>query len=408
MSFSEPIVSVIIPSYNHEKYVATAIESVLAQTFSDFELVIIDDASTDSSQEIIRKFDDRRIRFYPMEKNGGAVHTLNLLYTYAKGKYVALLNSDDFWEHNKLEKQVKFLEKHNDYGMIFSSARLVTEKSTPEHIEEIPDTLFDQVNLTQGGWFRKLFVQVSFLCHPSMMIRRELYDYDHGYLYAMRQCPDLEMHIRNLKKANLYVLPERLVNLRIMEDRSNASAVTYSNLVRSETEVMLIMENFFEGMTDEVFLEGFSDLCISKSPRNHDQIRCEQAFLYFKVENEFSRAYELVGLKKLFSLINEKNTRNILEKVYSFSFHDYFQLVEKKGIKNFANTWLSGTEGSITHQDVNILHAPSDIIHDRDSMVKNISIFRFVYLKIKLKLKRYPRLYRMLKKIFKSNIINKR
>jgi glycosyltransferase involved in cell wall biosynthesis len=199
-----PLVSVIIPSYNHEKYVGMAIASVLQQSYQNFELVILDDASTDGSVNEILKFQDNRIRFSPLKKNSGAVPAINKLIELAKGKYIALLNSDDFWEKDKLLKQVSFMEEHREFGMAFSSARIVTQESTPENISEIPETLFDQKSLNQGKMLRKMFFELNFLCHPSILIRRELYRPEHPYNYALRQCPDFEMYIFLLNNARIY------------------------------------------------------------------------------------------------------------------------------------------------------------------------------------------------------------
>lgn len=115
-------VSVLIPSYNHSAYIASTIQSVLNQSFSDFELLIRDDCSTDNSSEIISGFSDSRIRAFLSEKNVGVVRSLNFLMEQAKGKYLAILGSDDLRMPEKLEKQVAFLESHPDIDCCFSWA----------------------------------------------------------------------------------------------------------------------------------------------------------------------------------------------------------------------------------------------------------------------------------------------
>ena len=122
-----PTVSVVIASYNHEKYVAETIESVLNQTFQDFEIIITDDGSSDKTVEMIKQFSDPRINLFVFEKNKGACSALNNSIINSKGKYIACLNSDDSWELNKLEKQVKFLDENPDIGAVFTNAKIIDE-----------------------------------------------------------------------------------------------------------------------------------------------------------------------------------------------------------------------------------------------------------------------------------------
>ena len=113
-----PKVSVILTSYNKEAYIGKAIESVLAQTFKDFELIIADDGSSDNSLALINKYaeKDERIRVYYFEKNKGIPSAHNMAISMSNGKYIAMIDCDDFWEKNKLEKQVGFLEDNPEYG----------------------------------------------------------------------------------------------------------------------------------------------------------------------------------------------------------------------------------------------------------------------------------------------------
>lgn len=112
-----PIVSVITPVYNGEKTIDKTIESVINQTFSDFELIIVDDISNDETINIIKSYQekDSRIKLYILNKKGGASGARNYALKKAKGKYIAFLDSDDLWKSDKLEKQVKFMEDNNIY-----------------------------------------------------------------------------------------------------------------------------------------------------------------------------------------------------------------------------------------------------------------------------------------------------
>ena len=108
-------VSIIIPVYNAEKFIGETIESVISQTYTDWEMLILNDRSTDSSYEIIQKYaqKDKRIKAIDSEKNIGVVEGRNRLIDEADGEYIAFLDSDDYWKEDKLEKQIEFMKKKN-------------------------------------------------------------------------------------------------------------------------------------------------------------------------------------------------------------------------------------------------------------------------------------------------------
>lgn len=121
-------VSVITASYNAARFIGETIESVLNQTYTDLELIIVDDCSTDNTEEIVNKYieKDNRIKFYKLDKNSGAAIVRNTALEKATGRFMAFLDSDDLWDKEKLEKQIKFM-KDNNYGFSFTSYRLMKE-----------------------------------------------------------------------------------------------------------------------------------------------------------------------------------------------------------------------------------------------------------------------------------------
>jgi Glycosyltransferases involved in cell wall biogenesis len=123
-----PKVSVVLTSYNHEKYIKEAIDSVLNQTYTDFELIIWDDASTDNSWNIINCYNDKRIIKFRNEYNRRAVYAINnSISEVAKGEYIAIHHSDDVWEPAKLKKQVEFLDNNQGCGAVFTAASIIDD-----------------------------------------------------------------------------------------------------------------------------------------------------------------------------------------------------------------------------------------------------------------------------------------
>ncbi|MED4127779.1 MULTISPECIES: glycosyltransferase family 2 protein [Shouchella] len=130
----EPLVSIITPVYNCERYLADTIESILSQTYENWELLLINDASQDGSSEIAKHYQskDHRIHLFHLSSNSGAAVARNLGLTRATGKYVAFLDGDDLWKPQKLARQVHFMEKNN-YLFTFTSYRIMREDGRERH-----------------------------------------------------------------------------------------------------------------------------------------------------------------------------------------------------------------------------------------------------------------------------------
>jgi len=162
-------VSVILTSYNHEKYLREAIESVLNQSFSDFELIIWDDASTDSSWEIINSYTDNRIRGFRNETNSRG--TINKSLLKARGEYIAIHHSDDIWEPSKLEKQVAFLDANPETGAVFTQALIIDENGDLFKDEShFYYKIFEQPVRSRYEWLNFFFFNGNALCHPSVLV----------------------------------------------------------------------------------------------------------------------------------------------------------------------------------------------------------------------------------------------
>lgn len=123
---NEELVSIIMPTYNCAKFIGETIKSVIAQTYSNFELIIVDDCSKDNTKDVVNSFDDERIKYHRLEKNSGAAVARTTAMNMAKGKYMAFLDSDDLWMENKLEHQLKFM-KDNNYNITCTAYEQVNE-----------------------------------------------------------------------------------------------------------------------------------------------------------------------------------------------------------------------------------------------------------------------------------------
>lgn len=167
-----PTLSIIIITYNTGEFISQAIRSVLYQTHKNFELIIINDGSTDNTKTIVEAFDDSRIKYFENEKNEGIVYSRNKGLELAKGEYIGMLDADDIAYPEKFEKQIDFLEKNNDFGMIGSRVKFIDKngkklpgswklKASPEMIPSI--MLFKNYFLQSAVLYRRECVrQYSF------------------------------------------------------------------------------------------------------------------------------------------------------------------------------------------------------------------------------------------------------
>lgn len=138
----DELVSIITPVYNSEKYISDTINSVLAQTYTNWEMLIADDCSSDNSAQIIKTYTDSRIKYFKLETNSGAAIARNKALEKAKGNYIAFLDSDDAWKPEKLEKQLKFMME-KDVGFSFTGYEIIRDKKNK--IVEVPNTVnYDQ------------------------------------------------------------------------------------------------------------------------------------------------------------------------------------------------------------------------------------------------------------------------
>jgi glycosyltransferase involved in cell wall biosynthesis len=223
-------VSVILPVYNGECYLEEAISSVLLQTFRDFELIIIDDGSRDSSAAIIKKLDDPRIRFF-QQPNKGLSATLNRAIGLARGEYIARQDQDDVCLPSRFEKQLAFLEANQDVGMVGTGAEIWVNNKRSNRFLQHPT---DNASLKFGLLFDNYFV------HSSMMIRRSVFENVGGYAEDdTRQPPeDYELWSRVMKKYKLANLPEVLMVYREVAGSMSRTGVNpfLPNLVKISAE----------------------------------------------------------------------------------------------------------------------------------------------------------------------------
>lgn len=196
------LVSIIMPSWNTGRFIGESIQSVINQTYTAWELLIVDDCSTDNTDEVVASFKDDRIKYFHNEKNSGAALTRNKAMREAQGEWIAFLDSDDLWTPDKLKKQVAFMEK-NKYVFSYHEYVKIDEDSKP-------------LNIYVSG--------------PKVVTRRKMYNYGYPgcltFMYSAKamgliQIKDIKKNndyailLQLCKKADCYLLRENLAQYRI-------------------------------------------------------------------------------------------------------------------------------------------------------------------------------------------------
>lgn len=247
-----PKVTVAMASYNHERYVGRAIESVLNQSMADFEFCITDDGSTDGTRRVIESFQDPRIKFASLEENRGACYALNHAIRRGAANYVAIINSDDLFSPHKLDRQVKYLDENPEIGAVFTGVDFIQSDGMPLASDKQAVAKFATENRSRLEWLTQLYYGGNCLAHPSAMVRKECYIYLGYYDERFRQLPDYLMWLRLLQHWNIHIIEERLTAFRIHDDEGNESAPSAEVLRRCEWEGVQIAKEIM-GFRDDDF-----------------------------------------------------------------------------------------------------------------------------------------------------------
>ena len=222
------LISVLMPVYNtKEEYLRTSIESILNQTFTDFEFIIVNDGSTNNAEEVILSYKDNRIK-YVKQENQGIVGALNNAWSKASGKYIARMDSDDIAYPERFAKQVNFLEENPEYSLVGSWAKIIPSKNI--------------IKLPQDIKIMDLLADCMFI-HPSIMFNKADFEkfnlqYETGFEYAEDYC----LYANAVKYLKMTNLQEVLLDYRVYPE--NSSSKNRDVRIRSSFKVQdLILEN---------------------------------------------------------------------------------------------------------------------------------------------------------------------
>ena len=249
-----PKISVVMPVYNGEKYLKEAIDSILNQTFSDFELIIINDCSTDGTESIIMSYKDNRIVYIKNEKNLGVAESLNKGLDIAKGEYIARMDADDISLPKRFERQVKFMDRHNDIALCGSTVKIFGAVGG----EKKTNTIYKKNEIK----VRMLFG--PYIPHPTVMMRRNIIENEH-YRYDNKydKVEDFELWTRILLKNDACNIKAVLLKYRTHSGQVTQNHTEEKKLLLTEIKKKFLMSIGINTLSDNE-IAAFNDCFIER------------------------------------------------------------------------------------------------------------------------------------------------
>lgn len=242
----EDLVSIITPTYNCGKYIEETIKSVINQTHKNWEMIIIDDCSTDNTKSIVEEYQKKypNIKYHILENNSGAAVARNMAIKMAKGKFIAFLDSDDLWDKEKLEKQINFM-KENDYNFTYTNYEEIDEES-----KSINRFVTGPKKITKLGMYN--------YCWPGCLT--VMYNAEKIGLIQIENLSknnDYAIWLKVIQKANCYLLDENLARYRIragsISNNSKIKLIKYHYLLFKEGEKMNVINSIINTMRNLLF-----------------------------------------------------------------------------------------------------------------------------------------------------------
>ncbi|MDQ8004976.1 MAG: glycosyltransferase [Pedobacter sp.] len=332
-----PEVSVFIAAYNAERYLAEAIISILRQTFTDFEIIIVNDGSTDQTSKVVQKFSDNRIRYYENEKNMGLVFTRNRLKTLAEGKYIAILDSDDIAHIDRIKLQHDYLSANPDVVLCGGHGRQIDENGNFE------GKLIEVISGVDLGPY--LLLRNPFI-NSSTMFRRDTFMSIGGY----RDFPiaeDYDCFVRMSEMGVVTNLDSILVDYRI--HGTNTTTIYADNLVVYQKRVIEYILSSI-GLTEietktNLYYEIFSNQLSQANLEYYNRLLAEIKSANDKIKKYHIQEFKDILHRLWYSIVMDQNIKVNALKVFMasevFNLNSFtakqFRKVFKKSVKHIFN-----------------------------------------------------------------------
>ncbi|MDD9954381.1 MAG: glycosyltransferase [Candidatus Woesearchaeota archaeon] len=260
----DPLVTVCVLVHNGEAFLKDALDSLLAQTYTNFELIILDNHSTDGTQEIYKKYNDTRLRVIRHKKNIGPFENLNQAIIAGKGDYLAIFHDDDTYEPTILAEHVSILEAHPDVMCVYSQAYALDASGARTGEQNSPPELLDR-ELSYGEVLKHIVkTQQSPFITPSLLARRAAFRTTGKFEKKYGMALDVDMHLKLTKAGKTWISSERLMNYRHSDGQYS---INYSTTYEEPNVLFSILD-------DHLFAAGMSPSRSYEAHRDWDYSIC--------------------------------------------------------------------------------------------------------------------------------------
>jgi len=244
--YNQPLVSICIPTYNDARFLRESLDSIVNQTYSNKEIIVSDNASTDETEKIVKEYVEKyKVKYYRNEKNIGAEANFNRCIESANGEFIAIFHSDDIYDKEIITKQVEYLNGCPNSGAVSTLAYDIDEEGNIFKSNDIPNELNKENNCEYNfeEIFRTIMKYGNFLVCPSFMVRANIYKTEiKKYRYDMfKTSSDLDIWFRILRKHNIGILPYNLMSYRHSKTQGSYQS---RNRVNEFSDFFLVMEYY--------------------------------------------------------------------------------------------------------------------------------------------------------------------
>lgn len=246
-------VSVIIPTYNREKTILRALQSVLDQTYTNIEVLVIDDGSTDGTAEIINGVEDERIKYILLSQNGGPSNARNVGAQMAETEWIAFQDSDDCWHKNKLEVQMEYSKEHPEYSMIYCIYNAILNNG-----EQIQVPMESTCNLMEGNIVKTL-LQKNVIGAPTVVAKRTVFLECGGFDTSYKALEDWEFALRFAGKNRIGFVSEPLLDCYISDSGVSSNKGAYYEArckMLGQYKSVMIQEGVLESVMQDLLLRA--------------------------------------------------------------------------------------------------------------------------------------------------------
>ena len=324
---SNPKISVVMICYNHEKYIGEAVDSILSQSYTDFELIIVDDGSNDKTVKIIREYEDSRI-FVVEQENSGPSIALNTGINKSRGQFIALMSGDDVSLPNRLNTQIEQIEVQKA-DMIFCLPQIIGPDSKILK-DRIYPVFFQKEFGNTAELYCQLFASGNFLCAPSCFCRRTAIETVGWFKRGLIQLQDFDYWIRACKKELVIKLfKERLIQYRHLY---GANLSDKRNINRSTVETLAIYRSFFEEAPIDLLQESFNEKITVDAVDDYPDIEIDKSFLLLDHSTPTVRT---IGIERIILQLEDDKIYEKLRIERQFDTAKFFQLAMSGNIKDY-------------------------------------------------------------------------